>query len=674
MTSIQLLTGPVVEALGWALLHLVWQGALVAGILAATLALLSRRSSNARYAAACIALATLPILATITAVRSYEAPRQPVAMKAMPVTIEPVIAVIPLVQPQAAVAIQEPSRFETILSTAQTYFPIAVLAWLCGVVLLATRLMISWVRVQRMARERARAAASVWSASVTRLSRLLGLRRAVRLLESAAVEVPTVIGWLRPVILLPASTLAGLSPEQIEMLLAHELAHIRRHDFFINLLQALVETLMFYHPAVWWISQRVRVERENCCDDLAVGVCGNVVQYARALTRLEELRAGVDYAAVAANGGSLVERIRRLIASPREATAGAPRWAAGAAVLTLIIAVVALPSLPLFAKREESKKPAPQEQSAVNPPSSQVDVDATSDNEPDAEAGSEAPDAEADADSDVDADVDTDADTDVEGVDVAVPEVPEAPPAPPAPAGRPAPAPRAVPLPRIAGMSAMATVAPHIAQAVKDGVEGALNDIDIDVDIDTDFDEADAKKFGASGKLTVDELISLRANGVTPEYIDQMRNASLGELTLGQILAMRVQGVTPEYVRDLRNAGIDVRDAKEVIAMRVQGVSADYVQKMRAAGYQNVSVKELVGMRVQGVTPDFVQQMASSGYRNLTPRELIQLRVMGVTPAFIKALGEAGYTNLSVKDIVRLAASGVNADFIRQMSQYRDKK
>ena len=98
------------------------------------------------------------------------------------------------------------------------------------------------------------------------------------------------IGWLRPVILFPASALTGLSAEQLEALLAHELAHIRRYDYLVNLLQTTVETLFFYHPAVWWVSAQVRQEREHCCDDLAVAACGDVLTYARALTALEQLR------------------------------------------------------------------------------------------------------------------------------------------------------------------------------------------------------------------------------------------------------------------------------------------------------------------------------------------------------------------------------------------------
>jgi type II secretory pathway component GspD/PulD (secretin) len=148
---------------------------------------------------------------------------------------------------------------------------------------------------------------------VLNLAERLKVTRPVKLMESALVQIPTVVGWFRPVILLPASALTGLSPEQIEALLAHELAHIRRYDYLVNMFQTLVEILGFYHPAVWWISYTIRVERENCCDDLAVSVCGDKVGYARALTSMEEARFAKGELAVAASGGSLSRRIRRLI-------------------------------------------------------------------------------------------------------------------------------------------------------------------------------------------------------------------------------------------------------------------------------------------------------------------------------------------------------------------------
>ena len=166
--------------------------------------------------------------------------------------------------------------------------------------------------------------------------RRLHIGRAVRLLESTSVSVPTVIGWLRPVVLLPASAMAGLAPNQMEAILAHELAHIRRHDYIVNLFQTVVETLLFYHPAVWWLSRRIRAERENCCDDLAVSLCGDPVAYAAALAELEGLRSTTGDLVLAATGGSLLQRVRRLLGVPTHA-GRAPGWlAAGVALLVVI--------------------------------------------------------------------------------------------------------------------------------------------------------------------------------------------------------------------------------------------------------------------------------------------------------------------------------------------------
>src|SRR5437660_1057705 len=133
------------------------------------------------------------------------------------------------------------------------------------------------------------------------------------------MDAPAVLGWFRPVVLLPVRALTGLTEAQIEAVIAHELAHIRRLDCFVNLFQIAPETLLFYHPAVWWVSQRIRAERENCCDDEAIVICGDAVNYARALTLMEEWRTAPALM-MAANRGPLAARVVRLLGWDAAAT------------------------------------------------------------------------------------------------------------------------------------------------------------------------------------------------------------------------------------------------------------------------------------------------------------------------------------------------------------------
>jgi beta-lactamase regulating signal transducer with metallopeptidase domain len=235
--------------------------------------------------------------------------------------------------------------------------PTLILLWIAGVSMLSLRLLTGWIWVQRLRTHGTAPAADQWLRMAARLSRRLHIGRAIVLLESTLVEVPTVIGWLRPIVLLPASAVAALSPQQLEAILAHELAHIRRHDYLVNLLQTLVETLLFYHPAVWWLSRRIRIERENCCDDLAVRLCGDPVAYAIALTDLESLRsatAPAHHIAMAATGGALLQRIRRLLGVPSAHSGRAPAWLAGSVVLLLIGGIV----LRADGRHAEQREPA----------------------------------------------------------------------------------------------------------------------------------------------------------------------------------------------------------------------------------------------------------------------------------------------------------------------------
>jgi WD40 repeat protein len=200
-----------------------------------------------------------------------------------------------------------------------------------------------WLTLRRLKRIGVSPASEAVQALLARVSQRLGLRRTVRVLASSLAQVPLVVGYLRPVILLPVSLLTNIPATQLEAILAHELAYIRRHDFVVNLLQVLVETLFFYHPAVWWLSRRIRVEREHCCDDLVVRVMDNPREYGRALIAVEELRGRSSVLSLGASDGSLLERIRRISGQPNRRTGLSA--CAGISLILCMVGIVSLMSL-----------------------------------------------------------------------------------------------------------------------------------------------------------------------------------------------------------------------------------------------------------------------------------------------------------------------------------------
>ena len=295
---------PLAEALGWALLHFLWQGALLGLLMALGLRLMRPRTAQARYGFACAGFLLMSLLPVLTF--ALQPPTGPA-----PSTIEVIR------EAGAGLTFQgSGSLVQQAQAAATPWLPWALGVWMMGVALLSLRMVGAWVWLQGLRFRQASPAGAEWHLRLSTLQRRLGVSQTVELLKSAAVEVPMVLGWLRPVILVPASAFLGLSTEALEAVLAHELAHIRRHDYLVNLLQSVVEILLFYHPAVWWLSTQIRTERENCCDDVAVAYCGDALAYAKALAALEGLREPAPFRielALAADGGSLMHRIQRLI-------------------------------------------------------------------------------------------------------------------------------------------------------------------------------------------------------------------------------------------------------------------------------------------------------------------------------------------------------------------------
>jgi GWxTD domain-containing protein len=294
---------PLAQSLGVALAHSLWEGVLIAALLAA--ALCAMRSSRARYGAACAAMLLMLASFGVTVVRLMPQPvdlaKQPHASLRVPVP--------PAALPTIPVAPPAPPTLAALLAWVGPF-------WAAGVLFFHLRSLGGWIAARRLRLSGVCQAPADWQQRLDSLAARLRVSKPAALLESCLAEAPVVIGYARPVILVPVGLLAGLPVAQVEAILIHELAHIRRRDYLVNLLQAFVEGLLFYHPAVWWISGIIRAERENCCDDLAVAATGDARQYAAALAALEQTRWAANELALAATGGSLVKRIRRLLQQP----------------------------------------------------------------------------------------------------------------------------------------------------------------------------------------------------------------------------------------------------------------------------------------------------------------------------------------------------------------------
>ena len=316
---VQIFNHPLGHRVGWALLHSLWEGALAGAPFAVVRFGLRRRSANARYLAGCATLALLVAAPIITALQMADLREPEASSGARPARWLPLgpAALLSTANPVVSGAGQSSPDVLERLEQLNPLLPWMVQLWALGVLALSCRWLFGSRWIRRIKTAQTEPFDALWRQRLLELSHRLGIERPVTLLKSALVEVPMVVGWLRPVILLPASAVSGLTPAQLEAVLAHELAHVRRYDYLVNGLQTLVETLMFYHPVVWWVSRCIRQEREHCCDDMVVRLCGDKLLYARTLMTLEEARA-VPQLALAAVGGSLLHRVRRLLGMSHE--------------------------------------------------------------------------------------------------------------------------------------------------------------------------------------------------------------------------------------------------------------------------------------------------------------------------------------------------------------------
>ncbi len=623
---------PHLESLGWTLLHFCWQAAGIALVYWLVDAVLSKARSQTRYV---LALGTmLLMLGAALATFAYEETRGDFGLSSSPGAFSS--AGMAAIGSGIASDLAPLAGLKTAASTAQPapqylsrFLPWLDVAWLLGVACLSTRTIAGWRLVQRLRRSALVEAPEAAYTNFVRLAQRLGITQQVSLCISHHIQGPLAIGIVRSLVILPASALMALSPEQLEAVLAHELAHVRRADYLWNLIQTMVETLLFFHPAVWWVGRRLREQRELCCDDVAVQSCADPLVYATALLRLEERRTQRLNLAMALDGhkpwSGLGMRIARILGETKSEKSPRELVPIPLAAICAAFLLVLLPMPQLFAGLRKNV------QAQIAPPA------------------------------------------------ISAPPV-----LAPAPAAVDLPAPMVSSIVREAVANDGPATATEDPRTTGTGTgEGAGNgagagagsgssggNAEQAAPVEAPAHKADyIDAMRAAGyDVDIDKYVAMKVQGITPEYAQSMAKMGFGKPTADELIAMKVQAVTPDYVSQLRTAGYDT-DINKYVAMKVQGITPEYAQAMAKVGFGKPTADELIAMKVQGVTPDYVAQLRTAGLQPSSFNDLVSYRIFKVTPEFVSAMKAAGFDAIPPQQLVALRVHNVTPEYARTVKQ-----
>ncbi|WP_035347969.1 M56 family metallopeptidase [Edaphobacter aggregans] len=657
------------QALGWTLVHFCWQAAAIALLYRILDLALSRSRSSVRYALALAAMMGMFAVSLVTL--GYEEMRltgssafplgaqRPVATP-MQSTLAPVISDHTAPTPEA----NPWWRLDLFLRrfvpmSLPRLMPWIDAMWLLGVMILSLRTVGGWMMIRRLRMSALVEIPDAVRTAFDSLSRRMGIRRHIDLFVCERISGPLAMGVFRSVVLLPVSALTHLGPDQLEVVLAHELAHIRRGDYLWNMLQTVVETLFFFHPAVWWLGGHLRQQRELCCDDVALGCCTDPIVYATALLRLDEQRSSRLQLAMALDGHTAGLGLKARIVRILEGSKGDAPLGRELAPLSLVgvSAVLGLFLLPLPNVFADHAKPAELLAAAAIYPAPRSHVVAGANDvkcAPKSAFTLKAPPAPK-----------------------ALPAVPIAPNK--ALSGvRPVPEPAPLPVVAVAPQAppVAALSAPPLVPAVGPAPELSLHVISQLRDVlphraamslmiaQRSPERAQAKsdyisEMRAAGyEADLDKLVAMKIQGVTPEYAHSMAQLGYGKPTADELVSLKIFGVSPETVSKLRAAGIAPTTFRDLISYQIFKVTPEFVAAMKDAGFAAIPTNKLIALRVQNVTPEFAKS-ARQQYPDITVDQLVQLRIFHIDQAFIASAKSHGFDQLTIDKLIKLRISGL---------------
>jgi beta-lactamase regulating signal transducer with metallopeptidase domain len=621
-------------ALGWTLIHFLWQGTAIALAYALVDRLTRRASTALRYLVALCALALMPLAVVATCANEMRSPSEIATstLPAKPISILNFHALQPRIS-QTVSADVSPAmnrRRAWLADRLEPALPWIDGVWMIGVSLLAIRAMGGWCHLHGL-RKRAR-----WfipaelQGQFHQMCRQMKLGGRITLRISEEVISPLVMGAWRATVILPVSAVLRMPPSELEAVLAHELGHIRRLDYLCNLCQTAVESVLFFHPAVWWLSRTVRERREVCCDEIAVSVCADPVVYAQALLRLEEEKTTSLQLAIALKGsnGSLLRRIKLVLGDAGIAenrTTGGVRVAA-AAILAMgllfgpkVKNVVAAPLITVSQTRFNHNVSVISIASKAQSASTPAKVRPDSDDGP---------------------------------VHVVVNPLPA-----------PIVKPDVIVTPSANVVVADEAVVLDPSSAESTGQSSGTGESHSASNSSSTKTSTYIENMRAAGypldlNNDLDTLIALKSLGVTPEYAKSMSQTGLGRPSIQDLIAMKSLGVTPEYLTSLKQSGLAPKDLNQAVSLKALGVTPEYAAAMKQAGYANLDDDELVALKAQGMTPERAKWLKQQ-FPQATADELQQAAVFHIDDKFMAEARAHGFDSKDLDKLVKLKISGL---------------
>jgi beta-lactamase regulating signal transducer with metallopeptidase domain/uncharacterized membrane protein len=690
-SSVAFLPVDLAGALGWTLLHSLWQITVIGLLNAFLLMFLRRKAAALRYRITGFALLAIPAAAVFTFCLYYYNGVHPSDMSVLqnsaPLRAGAFDETTGAWQPDqnATPAVAEleaqttPSGPETIGKNGATgfgarvqayfepHFPLIAALWLLGVSFFLLRLLGQIGRLYYLKNRMNFPVDEYWTELIEKLSAKAGLQKAVDLVESALVRTPVVIGHLKPMILFPLGVINRLSPQEVEAILAHELAHVARYDFVFNIVQSLVEALFYYHPTVWWLSEQARNEREMASDHFAIGLTGDSLSYAKALVTIQEMAwfpLSQSLAFAGQGKGQLRTRIQRIFNVKHNTTFIMEKFAITGAVLLFIIGFAYSQSGTSDAAKNENTSLEEGRNADFDPSGvweGTIEKDEVCMNFSSRKSGWHWNTS------------DCFAKTEFSALPIEDSEFT---------------------LKREAGTMTLkgrfekgegygrfsfAGNADFKTYLEQQGITNVAEDMLLHLffaDINKKY--VDFLKQNGYDKITKSQLRDLAIHGVDyaelKDYLDIFKTAGYKQVSLNKIIEYRIHGVDREYIQSFESMGYQNVSLSDMLQAKIHGVEGDFVKYLRANGYKDIDLDQVVQFKIHGVDADFIADMNKASKKTLDPDELVNARIHGLRPGDAAKIAEATGREPSADMLTSFAIHGVDDAFISEINEAFNKK